>query len=33
MKNLTRAVAAAAGAAAIALTDPMILIGNGVWIG
>ncbi len=33
MKKLTRAVAAAAGVAAIALTDPMILIGNGHWAG
>ena len=33
MKNLTRAVVAAVGVAAVALTDPLILIGNGHWTG
>ena len=33
MKNVKRALAAAAGVAALTLADPMMLIGNGVWIG
>lgn len=33
MKNLTRAAIAAAGIAAATLVDPLILIGNGSWVG